>query len=476
LKKWIAAVLVLALIGGAAFWLVRRAAKTPTSLADRSVVAAERRDLEISAEAAGLVEPIRVFEVKSRASGEVLRVPFDTGDRVEAGALLAEIDPRDVQSTLEQAQADLQSTRVRAQVTQSHRKRMEELKKTATVTQEEYEAAVDAAANARAAVVRNEAAVRLAKERRGDVTIKAPIAGTVLTRDAQPGQIIASATANVSGGTTLFKMADLSQMQVRAKVDESDIGRVTPGLGAKITVEAYPGRTFVGKVAKVEPQAVVEQNVTLFPVLIRVDNKEGLLRPGMNAEVQIEIARRNDVVAVPSSAVVALKDAVSAAAAVGVDEAIVRAAMRGDGAAPAPAGPGIDEKCVAIREKVRAAGGPMGLSEEDRAAARECFQKGGRGGAGRGGTGGAPSADGGGPAMLFVRNDGQVEPRRVTLGLSDWEYTEIVDGVQPGDQIVLVSVALLQKEQQQVTDRMRQRVGGVVPGSGGGPPRGGGRR
>jgi HlyD family secretion protein len=196
----------------------------------------------------------------------------------------------------------------------------------------------------------------------------------------------------------------------------------------------------------------------------------------MNAEVQIEIARRNEVVAVPSAAVVALKDAVSAATAVGVDEATVRAAMRGDGAAPAPAAPGIDEKCVAIREKVRAAGGPMGLSEEDRATARECFQKYGRGGAGRGGSGGASSGEGGGPAMLFVRNGDQVEPRKVTLGLSDWEYTEIVDGVQPGDQIVLVSVALLQKEQQQVTDRVRQRMGGVVPGSGGGPPRGGGRR
>ena len=70
--------------------------------------------------------------------------------------------------------------------------------------------------------------------------------------------------------------------------------------------------------------------------------------------------------------------------------------------------------------------------------------------------------------MLFVRTGDKVEPRRVTLGLSDWEYTEIIDGVQPGDPVVLVSVALLQREQQQSTDRIRQRVGGVVPGAGGG--------
>ncbi|HZA14755.1 MAG TPA: efflux RND transporter periplasmic adaptor subunit [Myxococcaceae bacterium] len=459
MKKWILVALAVVLIGGVAFWWVRRGAKTPSSLDDRAVVTAERRDLEISAEAAGLVEPIRVVDVKSKASGEVLRVLFDTGDRVDAGTLLAEIDPRDVQSALAQAEADLQSARVKAQVAESHRRRMQELKATAVVTQEEYEGAVDAAASARAGVVRNEAVARLARERRGDVTIKAPIAGTILTRDVQPGQIIASATSNVSGGTTLFKMADLTEMQVRAKVDESDIGRVAAGLEAKLTVDAYPGRAFVGKVAKVEPQAVVEQNVTLFPVLIRVDNREGLLRPGMNAEVQISIARRADVVAVPSTAVVALKDAVSAAAAVGIDEAAVRAASNGSK---------VDEKCAATR--------PMGLSAEDRAAARECFQKYGRGGSGRGGSGNPSTSDGGGPAMLFVRNGDSVEPRRVTLGLSDWEFTEVLDGVQPGDRIVLVSVALLQREQQQATDRLRQRVGGVVPGSGGGAARGGGRR
>jgi HlyD family secretion protein len=229
-------------------------------------------------------------------------------------------------------------------------------------------------------------------------------------------------------------------------------------------------------VAKVEPQAVVEQNVTLFPVLIRVDNREGLLRPGMNAEVQIAIARRNDVVAVPSTAVVALKDAISAASAVGADEGAVRAAMRGGGASPAANGSAVDEKCAALRDKVRAAGGPKGLSEEDRTAARECFQKYGRGGSGRGGSGSTPDADSGGPAILFVRSGDKVEPRRVTLGLSDWEYTEVLDGVQPGDRIVLVSVALLQREQQQVTDRMRRQVGGVVPGAGGGSQRGGGGR
>jgi glutamate-ammonia-ligase adenylyltransferase len=111
-------------------------------------------------------------------------------------------------------------------------------------------------------------------------------------------------------------------------VDETDIGKIHPGQQARVSLEAYPGRTFTGEVVKIEPQAVVEQNVTLFPVLIRMKNPEGLLKPGMNAEVGVEIASREDVVTVPNTAVVSPREAISAAAALGLDEAAVRATLR----------------------------------------------------------------------------------------------------------------------------------------------------
>ncbi len=521
MRKWIAVGVGVVLLGALALWFfLGRGAKAPPTSA-LSTATADRRDLEVTAEAAGLVEPVRVVEVKSKASGEVLRVLVETGDRVEQGALLAEIDPRDVQSSLEQAQADLQSARVTAQVTEAHRVRMETLKASATVTQQEYESAVQGAAAARAAVVRNETSVRLARERRGDVTIRAPISGTVLSRSVEEGQIIASATSNVSGGTALFQMADLSEMQVRAKVDESDIGSISVGQQARVTVEAHPGKTFAGRVAKVEPQAVVEQNITLFPVLVRLDNKQGLLRPGMNGEVEVEIARRSEVITVPSTAVVAARDAASAAQALGLQPDAVRGLLRGggrgaraesgseggdqasgadgagtgvqgtpgagpnlpaaqgksgrSGTVPAQAAGALSDAdppdvCRALREQIRAAGGVDGLSEEQRAQAQACREQRASGGAGV-----QPGQDAAGRrGLVFVQTPTGPEPRAVTLGLSDWENTEVIEGLAEGEQVVLVSVVQMKNQQQQSSERMRQRMGGgLVPGAGGGGGRGG---
>jgi HlyD family secretion protein len=241
-------------------------------------------------------------------------------------------------------------------------------------------------------------------------------------------------------------MADLSQMQVRAQVSEADIGRIAAGQAARITVQSYPGKTFTGKVMKIEPQAVVDQNVTLFPVLIRVDNQAGLLRPGMNAEVAVEITHREGVVAVPSSAVVAPKDAFATARALGVDVSSLRGAGTGRSG------------------KGRSGNGGSG--------------NGARGAAGQ--QGGSAQADGalagdGGPGVLFVEKAGAISAVKVTLGLSDWEYTEVKSGLSGDEKIVLVAAAQQVQAQQQQADRMKQRMSGPVPGMGGGSRRGGGK-
>lgn len=428
----IAAGAVAALGAGA---LAMRGEAADTAAAAPQTVVAERRDLVVRAEAAGEVEPIRTVEVKSKASGEVLRVHVETGDYVEAGTLLAEIDPRDVQSSLDQAAADLESARVQLSTSAAQRRRVEALRRSEVVTQQEYEAAVDAEAAARAALVRAQTTHRLATERSKDVTIRAPIAGTIITRGVEPGQVIASATSNVSGGTSLFTMANLREIQVRALVDETDIGRVAGGQEARVTVEAYPGRAFRGTVRKVEPQAVVDQNVTMFPVLVRIANEEGLLKPGMNAEVSMETARRADAVSLPTGALTTLREAGNAAKALGLDADSVRAALR-DGAGPGAAGRGAS-----------------------------------RGEGGRSGGGATSAAQG---AIVFVATPRGPEARRVTTGLSDWENVEIAGGLQAGDRVYLLNTALLQQEQKESADRMRQRAGGMVPGAGGAP--GGGRR
>src|SRR5690606_355907 len=157
-------------------------------------------------------------------------------------------------------------------------------------------------------------------ERLNDVTIRAPTDGIIISKTVEVGTIIQSASQNISGGSIIFTMADLSEMQVRTLVDETDLGKIQPGQQSRVSVEAHPGRTFSGTVLKIEPQAIVEQNVTMFPVLVHLQNGDGALKPGMNAEVVIEVARREMVTTIPNAAVVSMRDAAAAGTMLGLSE------------------------------------------------------------------------------------------------------------------------------------------------------------
>ena len=280
----------------------------------------ERADLMITAEATGNVEPIRKVEVKSKASGEILRLHVDIGDEVEPGALLAEIDPRDVRNGFEQAEADLEVAQARLEIARAQLERSEELLASGVISVQEHESKNLEYANAQATLVKAQTNHELSQLRLEDVTIRAPMAGTILEKNAEEGQVIQSASQNVSGGTVLLVMANLDEMQVRTLVDETDMGEIRDRMRASVTVEAYPERRFIGEVEKIEPQAVVEQNVTMFPVIVQLDNRSGLLRPGMNAEVEVEIAEAPSVLLVPNTAVVTPQDAIPAAMALGLPE------------------------------------------------------------------------------------------------------------------------------------------------------------
>ena len=394
----------------------------------------ERRDLEIRAEATGQIEPLRVVEVKSRVAGELKKITVETGSQVRQGELIAEIDPRDVRNAFEQAEADVEVARAEVSTAAAQRKRIENLAGAGVLSTQDLENIQLTETNARAQLLKAETNLRLAREKTGDVTIRSPISGTVIEKTVEQGQIIASASGNVSGGTTLVKMADLGTVRTRALVDEIDIGRIAPGQPAAVTVEAYPGRTFRGTVTKIEPQAVVEQNVTMFPVLIQLDNPEGLLKPGMNAEVSIDIASRKNVTAVPNGAVVSLREAPTAGAVLGLKEADVRSRL------------------AALRQR-RGPEGPRGPRPN------------------RGGPAVDPTA-GARPGVVFVHGANGPEPRVVILGLSDWDYTEVVGGLKPGTDVYMISVARLQQQQEQFSSRMRERAGGGM--FGGGPQRSGG--
>lgn len=458
--------------------------ETQEKQANTDTAPVERRDLVITADASGQIEPLRVVEVKSRVSGEVQRIPVETGQELPQGSLIAMVDPRDLRNALAQAEADQALAEARVANTSIQHKRAESLSKEGVISAQDREAAQLAETDARAQLVKARTNLQLAQERMGDVDIRAPIAGTIIEKTVEQGQIIASASGNVSGGTTLVKMADLSTVQARALVDETDIGRVRAGQPATVTVEAYPGRTFRGTVSKVEPQAVVDQNVTMFPVLVELENPERLLKPGMNAEVSVSIARREDVVTVPNGSVVNPREAASVGTALGLDEQQLRdqlSSMRKAAGGDRPRGDG--------------SGGPRGERGSWRGGSGTTGGSwGGRGGEGRSGGGsGFGGGDGAGqtqPAIVFVKGAQGPEPKFVLLGLSDWDYTEVLRGLEPGAEVYLISVARLKQQQQQFADRMRQRAGGGMlgggqqqggsgrgsAGGGGGPSGGGGPR
>jgi HlyD family secretion protein len=281
-----------------------------------------RQNMRITAEATGNVEPVREVEVKSKASGEVLRLHVDVGDEVQPGDLLAEIDPRDVINAYEQAVADLEVASVRAEISQAQLERSRALYEAGVITEQEFEGQRSDFANSQASLVKAETNKELRELQRNDVTIRAPSAGTILTRNVEEGTVIQSASSNVSGGTALFVMADLDEVQIRVLVDETDMGQIRPGLEAAVQVEAYPGRVFPGVVEKMEPKAVNQQNVTMFPVIVRLDNREGMLLPGMNAEVETLLVERPNVLVVPNNAVVQPTEMAPAAAVLGLDPEI----------------------------------------------------------------------------------------------------------------------------------------------------------
>src|SRR5690348_2747696 len=287
-----------------------------------------RRTIVIDAEATGSVEPINVVEVKSKASGLITKMPVETGTLVKPGDLLVQIDTRDVQNQYNQAEADLKASQAKLQVSEQQKKRSDELFKARVITSQEYESASLDLENSKAAVIRSAANLDLAKQRLEDATVTAPTSGTILTKTVSLGQVITSATSSATGGTTLLTMADLGKVRVRALFNETDIGQVRPGQTAVVTVDAFPDRRFQGVVEKIEPSATIQQNVTMFPVLVTLDNSENLLKPGMNGEVSVLVDQVNDVVAVPNDAVKNVREAAATGQMLGLNVDSVTAEVR----------------------------------------------------------------------------------------------------------------------------------------------------
>jgi HlyD family secretion protein len=413
----------------------------------------ERRTLEVAVSSAGIVEPLATVEVKSKASGEVLDVLVETGDQVVAGSLMVSIDPRIVRNRLAQSDAELKAAISRREIATTQKKRVESLVANGTLTQSDMEQAMLDLANAEAQVVTANVAVENARIAVDDTDIRAPIGGTIIFKPVEIGQVISSPTQDFAGGTLLMQMADLSAVQIRSLVDETDIGKIRPGMRAAVSVAAYPNQPFPGEVLKIEPQAVIEQNVTMFAVLVSIQNPDGLLMPGMNAEVEVSIARAEDAMTIPVMALRTRRDLDSTALILdrSVDD-ILAALSDGDETAAEPKANG--PKANGPKANGPRANGPRANGPRANGPRR------GR----RGESQASSDYRFGGEFWVVLDTPGQ-EIRKVTTGVTDLENVEVVSGLGPEDRVLILPSSHLLETQQDLQKFINRRVGGV-PGIG----------
>jgi HlyD family secretion protein len=323
-------------------------------------------------------------------------------------------------------------------------------------------------------------------------------------------------------------MADLSRVRMRALVVETDIGKVKEGQAVTVVADAYPQRSFRGVVEKIEPQAVVQQSVTMFPVLISISNAERLLLPGMNGEVTMLVDERRDALAVPVDALRSVREMSVLAASLGLEADSLRTLLRRGGAAGQAAAtdaavaasdgaaaasgraavapgalrdsafrrPGAGADSARAGRWRRGGGFPGGQMDPERLARwRERMAaraSDGASGPGEGGFGPPPGTAGSGPSaaagssrsagtaagaasaagrgssriqVAVVKTAGGLEPRTVRVGISDYEYTEVLSGLEEGDVVLMLGLVELQRQRDQMVSRVRERVGGGVTGT-----------
>lgn len=307
--------LAVLVVVGALYWWKGRS--TPKKTAAPRVVTVKRGDLRVAVSATGVVEPEYVVEIKSKASGEVESVFVQEGEVVPKGKKLVKINPIVEKRRVNQALSEVRMARARTAAAWSKRKyaaaqlaRDRKLLKKGLVSGDAVATlAKEVAVHTGEAMVANaqlskaQEALKEARDRLTETQIVAPVAGTILDREVQPGQMVASGTNSVSGGTTMLRIANLKQLYIRVKVDEADVAKLRRKQRATITADGLPGKSFKGTVLRIAPRGTVESNVTVFEVVVAVDGKgSSVLKPQMSANVDVVIEERKNALLVPQRA------------------------------------------------------------------------------------------------------------------------------------------------------------------------------
>jgi HlyD family secretion protein len=308
----------------------------------------ERGDLAKSVVATGKIEPITKVEIKSKASGIVKKLYVDYGDKVKKGQVLAELDKEEIQARVDQARAQLEGSSASLNGTRADLDRAKvdaegpdvPLLKRAYVRAQGMakEGVVSASAlddseknyvmalnkqnvskaqlqvlqakigQAEGQVLQDRANLKQLEEQLGYTTVESPIDGIVLSRDVEIGDAVSSILVLGSSATLVMTLGDTSEVYVKGKVDESDIGKVYLGQPARIKVESFKDKTFTGKVTKISPMGVEKDNVTTFEVRVSINNPEGVLKAMMTANAEIILEEHKGVLQIPEGSIIYDKD------------------------------------------------------------------------------------------------------------------------------------------------------------------------
>ena len=339
----IAAVLILGIAGG-----LFAATRGGTKIDPSKLAKVERGDLAKSVVATGKIEPITKVEIKSKASGIVKKLYVDYGDRVKKGQILADLDKEEIQARVDQARAQVEASTaslngsradlVRAKVDaegpdvaplKRAYERAQGMAKEGVVSaqalddaQRNYELALNKQnvakaqlqvlqakiGQAQAQLAQDRANLKQLEEQLGYTTIESPLDGVVLSRDVEVGDAVSSILVLGSTATLVMTLGDTSEVYVKGKVDESDIGKVYLGQPARIKVESYKDKTFTGKVTKISPMGVEKDNVTTFEVRVSINNPEGMLKAMMTANAEIILDEHKNVLQIPEGSIMYDKD------------------------------------------------------------------------------------------------------------------------------------------------------------------------
>jgi HlyD family secretion protein len=298
MKKRTVWILVIVVIAGAGAFYYFRSGKKTEQLA-LVTVAAQAGDIAKTATATGTVQPVDTVSVGAQVSGVVKTVYVDFNSTVRKGQLLAKIDPSIINEQAAQSRANLQNAESNLEYQQNNYQRQSQLYTLGAISKAEFQLAQNQYNAAKAAVSNSAAQLRLNEKNLSYTDIFSPINGVVLNRNVSAGQTIASSF----NAPTLFVIAkDLSRMQVRAAVDEADIGNVRSGQHVNFTVDAFPDEIFRGTVEKILLHPSVSANVVTYTTLIDIDNSDMKLKPGMTASITVFVDEDSTRILVPAKA------------------------------------------------------------------------------------------------------------------------------------------------------------------------------